>query len=134
MSSSVDAAYPLLQLTGRRQATRFPFLFPLPMMYFDASSDPGSPYQHAIRPEKEALELQFLEMINNDLHETNPPLILIDRYKTCPFCPLNMTLPDYVDAKQTELSALTNYEQAGYTKRFDIRLRKDVLATKGPPE
>jgi hypothetical protein len=123
MSTSVDATYPLVLQLDRHQATRFPFLFPVPLLYDNADIDPETTLGYRIHPERERLENDFLLALNTDLTVDKPELILIETFVPCLFCPTGLTLPNYVESKATMLPALEGYEHIGWTKRFKV-LRK----------
>jgi hypothetical protein len=128
MSTSVDASYPIIQLTGRQQATRYPFLFPIPMLYDDASQIDAAGMLFKINPQRLATERAFLDNLNTDLKQDQPALILVGNFTPCPFCRGQMRLPRYLKRNSKSLPELQNYVMTGKIRRFDIWERQEQTA------
>ena len=120
MSTSVDATYPMIHLLERRPATRYPFLFPLAMLYDGAAEDPASLYRYRIAAERSQFEQDFLQRLNGDLQRDRPRMIFVEAYPQCVFCPESFYLPDYLEAQSDMLPALQEYTEFARTRRFRV--------------
>ncbi len=119
IGTNFAAIYPLVIHTNRRQATRFMWAFPFPMLLYLQSGPNGGRWQAEMS--------RFIAEIGQDIEKTEPRLIAIEA--RCPW-PLYQRLWDNNSIRRS----LSRYEPIGESNGFAIfRSRSGVVPGKFIP-
>ena len=97
LSTSVDPAFPMLLTLNRRQASRYMFAFPLPMIY-SRIAGPAAEEEARFRAELEA-----------DIRTSQPKVIAVANW--CQACPEGFTLAGYLQQTGMLSGAMAGYSE-----------------------
>jgi hypothetical protein len=126
MSTDVLASYPFLLQTNRRNASRFPFAFFIPLLYQTAEYDPSIKHGYRLSDERRELEADYLKQLNNDIGTNKPALIFVRNLRTCVACPGGLRLPDYVEHHSKALSNFSEYTFLQTSGQYLVYIRADI--------
>jgi hypothetical protein len=127
LSTSTWGPYPLLVQLRRPQASRFLLAFPVSLLYYGVTREPGQPfpYRGTNGIPRPAEETRFLDDLRVDIETSRPKMVLIDANARCEACPEGFALHEYFERTGFAATALAEYARSANIDRYALYLRRD---------
>lgn len=120
LATSTSAPFPLVLQIGRRLASRYFTVWPVPLLYQGVKADPEGrfPYRSALQMPEE--ERRFLSELGEDIRIHKPKLIFLWDGGPCQGCPDGFSLSGYFERAGFLAGPMRPYKYAGRLSGYKI--------------
>ena len=126
ISTSIFDAYPITLQMNRKLGSRYTTAFPIA---FFSKNRSGKEIQYASWSEASWQEKDFINDLLQDIHNFQPPLILINHTNHCQACPENFNIYEYLTHLGFVSKLLENYQLEPATPDFAVLIPKSRIAS-----